>query len=418
MEKIFFDFDFGVIKQKNMSLCFNELYNNQTRRKSKNRNNILGIKQHDKFKVLSKKRLNELLQTARDKLKVGFEIEFNEVPYSAIVSKLKDRGIITDVKSPIKTIYKTQDFYSSNNPNRDKITIQIPEKIDVFKEHELIAYVYNDGSVPLEIVTTAYNLNLFELENNLRKIHNLIHKFSKRATCNCLKGCGLHQTFCFEHKKDKFNRIITANILQICRAFSSGILYLFSFGNRKRRTRDLDFRRLNSSVWICKRVATDKYSFVNNKQDELIEFRWVDGCNSPFLSSLSALFNYAIIKKAIRLSEFGVLTIDSNFFRKNRDITDEFADSKEIDNKFLKFNALKLLSFLKKELSEVGIYDYLFCLFKNPMWKREFNKNSLRSWREQENRIKGIREKEELAGDNELLVLLSVKNHNFERRGN
>ena len=276
----------------------------------------------------------------------------------------------------------------------------------MFKEHALIAYAYNDGSVPLEIVTTAYDLNLFQLESNLRQIHTLVRRVSDKATCNCLQNCGLHQTFCFGHKKDSFDKIIIANIFQICRAFSSGILYLFSSGNRKKRTRDLSFRNLNNSVWIRRNVRTSKYSFVNNKDNQLLEFRWVDGCNSPFLSALCALFNYCIIRKAIRLSEFGVLIIDSKFFRKNDTVTNDFISSPFIDTKFIRFNAERLLSFLKRELSEAGIYEYLLCLFKNPIWQRDFDKDSLRSWKEQENKIKAAKKDTQEATPSELSALL------------
>ena len=79
MEGIFFGFDFEDIKDNSINSNYNRSYDKLTKRRSRNRNNILEIKQHDKFKVLSKKRLKELLETARDKLKVGFEIEFNGV---------------------------------------------------------------------------------------------------------------------------------------------------------------------------------------------------------------------------------------------------------------------------------------------------------------------------------------------------
>ena len=415
METLLFDFDFTQIKEVAPAGNPNELYERQARRKRKQRA-MLGIKQHGKFKALSKRRLTELLLTARDKLKVGFELEFNDVTYAEAEPGLQKLGIITGEKSPLKTTYKMQEFFS-DSPHARKIKIEIPETIDMFKERELIAYAYNDGSVPLEIVTTAYNLNLFEIEGNLRKIHNLVRKINARATCNCLKGCGLHQTFCFELRKGKFDRVIIANVFQICRAFSSGMLYLFSFGNRKQRTRDLQFRELNSSVWLRNSVRTNKYSFVNNKDDELLEFRWVDGCNSPFLSALCALFNYCIIKKAVRLSEFGVLVIDSSFFRKNSDATTDFAGKEKLDDEFIRFNAMKLLAFLEAELREAGIYEHLLHLFRNPFWQRDFDRDNLRSWREQEAKLKSMVEKKQLQTGKELADLLCSYTHAFERGG-
>ena len=415
METLLFDFDFTGLQALVPAGNANELYERQAGRKRKHRA-MLGIKQHDKLKALSRKRLTELILTARDKLKVGFELEFNDVSYAEAERELQKLGIITGTQSPLKTTYKTQEFYS-DTPYGRKIKIELPETIDMFKERELIAYAYNDGSVPLEIVTTAYNLNLFEIESNLRKIHNLVRRVDKKATCNCLKNCGLHQTFCFELRKDSFDRVVTANIFQICRAFSSGMLHLFSFGSRKTRTRDLQFRALNSSVWLRNSVRTNKYSFVNNKNDELLEFRWVDGCNSPFLSALCALFNCCVIKKAVRLSEFGVLIIDSSFFRKNNTATTDFASMGKMDDKFIRFNALKLLSFLERELREAGIYEHLLHLFKKPIWQRDFDRDNLRSWREQESKIKGaVASKQEQAG-NELAALLCTYTHAFERGG-
>lgn len=179
----------------------------------------------------------------------------------------------------------------------------------------------------------------------------------------------------------------------------------------------MQFRELNGSVWLRNSVRTSKYSFVNNKNDELLEFRWVDGCNSPFLSALCALFNYCLIKKAVRLSEFGVLIIDTHFFRKNSDATTAFAGEGKLDEKFLRFNAMKLLAFLEAELQETGIYEYLLCLFRNPFWQRDFDRDNLRSWREQEAKLKGMVEKKHLQTGKELAGLLCSYTHAFERGG-
>ena len=115
MESLFFDFDLTRIKEAAPAGKLDEFYERQARRKKKQKA-VLGIKQHDKFKALSKQRLTELLLTARDRLKVGFELEFNDVSYANVEPELQKLGIITGEKSPLKTTYKTQEFFS-NNPH-------------------------------------------------------------------------------------------------------------------------------------------------------------------------------------------------------------------------------------------------------------------------------------------------------------
>ena len=76
MSSVLFDFDFSELASYARKNPDSECYENLARRQRKSRS-PLGIEPHDAFKVLSKKRLTELLHTARDRLKVGFELEFS-----------------------------------------------------------------------------------------------------------------------------------------------------------------------------------------------------------------------------------------------------------------------------------------------------------------------------------------------------
>lgn len=200
-----------------------------------------------------------------------------------------------------------------------------------YNTNEVYTRVYRDCTVDYEVVTNLLPVN--------DEIGNVVPETIKRVrdvtgdsdNTDCLLGCGMHMTFGVKGLKVTIPYIVSRNVIQIVRGFGAGLYYALSCGSINRVTRDSEYRRLNYSIHSNKNAGEDKYRMVHTKNGSritlpdganalgnhsLIEFRLWDSVPLAEMNSLMACITKAIILKAVRLSEFGVIKFDSELFKK------------------------------------------------------------------------------------------------------
>ena len=324
-------------------------------------------------------------------LRVGFELEywFDDNQYDEVAERLK---IAEALKVPNeKGKKKLKEISIGMNNLGEEIKTNI--EVDAFKEHEDLAYLYDDGSVPFELVTTAYEPNVETIYHKLTKIYKTLFKVAKESFKENEedgfysvpeKRCGQHQTFAFEHQKSDFPEIVKRNIIQISRLFTPTTIYLFSAGHPDRFTRDFQFRQLNKPAYHIS--STEKYRWVNIKSGK-IEFRYPDGNMCSMLTAAISVFNRAVIEKAIKFSEFGVLFMKNSFYQTIKDFLFNFVEHNKADEKYAKENFNFALQFLSDELKYEEIV-LLKALFVKPIWSIKMkNRYGYREWKKLDDKL-------------------------------
>jgi len=316
-------------------------------------------------------------------LKVGFELEYvHDKPTNLFLSTLCD---LTGWAEGKKT-KKTKDV----KVNGEGGSFMMPVKIDQFLEHDLVGYAYIDGSVSLEVVTTPFLVDFDTIKDGIETINRtvkLVADESKGVVYSLPDTrCGHHETFCYDHYAHDFKNIVQVNTIQISRLLMPTMLHLFSCG-KERRTRNLEFRAMNQAGHTTTR--TEKYTWLHINDDKKMEFRYPDGNMSNVLPAIIACFNRAIIEKAVKFSQYGVLYMTNKLFTEIKDCVNIFTSSSHMDDKYVKIiadNYKFAKGFLADVMSvqELNILDWL-C--KNPVWVRTFDKKDWRAWEKYDNEL-------------------------------
>lgn len=356
----------------------------------------LTIDNHKDYEVLSQERCSELIESAKQNIRVGFEIELS---YKWEPDDLGDLPEDYSILQEIQRAFESQLGFTmaigkgecakkklkrcfSDGINRIEIPVEID--IDGYKEHVLIPYGYIDGSVPVELVTSPVEPRVAVVKDVFEKVYKIVKGVDPNLVAICLNKCGLHQTVVFDHLKEKFPPIVAANAIQITRSFLPGLFYLLSSGTTYSPTRSLEHRGLNPSMWRQHINSVSKYSMVfprNNSDSGYwgIEFRYPDGTLSTVLPGVMAAVNTAIVMKAIKLSRFGVLKISEDYFAKLKTsiemftITSRFTDEMlESKNLIPRLVASELMQFLSEEINDIdkSAFRILGVLLEKPVWTR------------------------------------------------
>lgn len=350
------------------------------------------IAEHQNYKKLSQEETISLYQEAKHSLKVGYEIEMN-YSNSQDNSPMNNEILLEKLQKAFKERYGFEMAIGKGNKNRkilkrvftdnlnNKIDIPLAVEVDGYQEHLLIPYGYIDGSVPIELVSSPVSPTINSIKNLMEKIHRVVEEVKPDLIPNCLNNCGLHQTIVFDHLTNHLPDVVVANAIQIIRAFTSGLFYLLSSGTEERPSRSLEFRNFNRSVWKTDISYSNKYGLVYPRYKSYegkpkcwgIEFRYPDGTLSNVLASVMGVINSAVVLKAIKLSQYGVIEIPNDSYRKNKAIVNELIYEKlsKSESK-AKENAVELLNFLDLEILELdkSAYAILKKLKNKPVWKR------------------------------------------------
>lgn len=354
---------------------------------------------HEDYQVLEKTEIRQLYNVAKKNLRVGFEIEMNypdieEEDNARKVLELiqkefeEKHGFTMSIGKGTMSKKKIKKIYFGRYSN-EKLELPVEVEVDGYKEHFLVPYGYEDDSVFIELVASPLTPDIKVIEQSLKTINDIVTKIDMYLIPDCLRNCGLHQTVVFEHLVVKFPQAVVANVIQIVRAFMGGLFYLLSAGNNEKPTRSLAYRNFNPSVWRSGLVST-RHALVFPKgtvNEEIekteywgIEFRYPDGTLSHVLAAAQAVVNTAIVLKAIKLSEYGVVEISNEHYRKNREaILDFQTNNQERESSkrsqfqaYLKSNALDLMKFIGVEILDLDekAYKVLEKLHEKPLWQR------------------------------------------------
>lgn len=352
----------------------------------------LKIAEHNDYKKLGKEKAISLYQEAKHSLKVGYEIEMN-YSNNQDNNEANNENLLKELQKAFKKRYgfemaigkgkkakKILKRVFTDNLN-NKIDIPLTIEVDGYQEHLLIPYGYVDGSVPIELVSSPVYPTISSIKGLMDKVHKVVEEVEPDLIPNCLNNCGLHQTVVFEHLATHFPDVVVANTIQIIRTFTSGFFYLLSSGTAEKPSRDLNYRNFNKSVWKTHFQNSNKYSLVysryKNYGDKLkcwgIEFRYPDGTLSNVLASVMGVINTAVVLKAIKLSEYGVIEISNSSYRQSKaTVNNLICGSLDKAEDYAKENVTELLHFLCSEILELDktAYAVLEKLKDNPLWKR------------------------------------------------
>jgi len=353
------------------------------------------ISEHEHYEKLSKEEAISLYQEAKHSLKVGYEIEMN---YSDTQDDFPpdNRDLLEELREAFKKRYGFEMALGKGNKTKkilkkvftdnlnNKIDIPLAVEVDGYQEHLLIPYGYIDGSVPIELVSSPVSPTINSIKNLMEKVHKVVEEVEADLIPNCLAKCGLHQTIVFDHLTNYFPDVVVANAIQIIRAFTSGFFYLLSSGVPEQPSRSLEYRNFNKSVWKGDIAYCGKYALVYPRHRDNkcwgIEFRYPDGTLSNVLASVMGVINSAVVLKAIKLSQYGVLGVSNSSYRKNKAVVSEFiyGDVAKAESE-AKENAVELLNFLDLEILKLdkGAYVVLEKLKSKPLWKRIKNKEMI-----------------------------------------
>lgn len=208
--------------------------------------------------------------------------------------------------------------------------------------------------------------------------------------------------------------IVLANLHQLCRRYELAMFWIMSAGNRpKALTRWARFRQslrrfsaLHSRMNKIQAEMFETILSMNNSREQKgkyaavayhfckfdregdveifhIENRIADGVLSPAVATAWAMLCYALVLKAVRLSQYGIMEDGSNEYReKVKEIQPhlidgerrEFGENRLADTSrlmpyipWLRENASEMIQWLKPELSNLGpAYDILLSLADKP----------------------------------------------------
>lgn len=216
-------------------------------------------------------------------------------------------------------------------------------------------FVYNDGSVSTEVVTTALKLN--EVYPILTKAYVVLDRYNCKISPEAKAGG--HQTVSFAKP---FPIIVVKNVIQLVRYYYPALLAIGCIKGSHNREGGNDYRCYPSSGVDLYHGRNHKYLAVHIKRStsfpKLIEFRYPDSHTNINQCILTALINIALVAKAITLSQYGVFVIDENHLTKAKTNTTQFyGDDSFVDVSWVRDLGREMLEDLQKEINYFGVYD-------------------------------------------------------------
>jgi len=187
-----------------------------------------------------------------------------------------------------------------------------------------VVAVYNDGSVPIEVVTRPFHI--CELDKKTRGIHQTMQDEGVDLWYGGQAGC--HFTFLLgSHKYDsEFDQLVVKNLIQLGRLFYSDIVRGTAMGENN-KTRPTNYRQINSKAEVDT-MYCDKYRFLTIRKEAgkiwAVEIRCPDGTNNFDKLMETAKFYSALVRFSAHISQYGLIRIDQDCFNSQRMFSDKF----------------------------------------------------------------------------------------------
>lgn len=387
----------------------------------------------------------------------GFEIELYDSRYNS--NSYANLFHIEEGKYKEKKVNQTV-----NLPNGQNITFSTTK--DAYKEHENVVAVYNDGSVPVEIVTRPFASNEFHLlEDIYTKCRTLQPDFIARGKS------GAHITLLTAQHMEmsSFDPIVVKNFNQLTRAYLPALGYLFGrtvyeipagqinieemlndlnvsyesyagMTNRVQTQMILDYQKTHGIVKGTRRtnfrfypeqnyvndplMPHEKYSVINartvfdpiveNHKIWAIEVRFPDSAENPNDLILETQFWHALLQFCAKASNYGEFLVKNEHLKKIRGVWDKY-ESEPIPSSLLeewKPFALDLIYLIRRELEKAGILTQILDLYENPVHKCQNRQNGVN----RKDQVESIVLKGELQGLNsEQIIQLVAKDLNINQ---
>ena len=213
------------------------------------------------------------------------------------------------------------------------------------KKSSKFQYIYIDGSVNTELVTSA--LRLKEAEKVLCLGINTLRRYNTELSPHC--GAGGHQTISY---RNYFPYLVSRNIIQLVRYYLPALLIIGCVNGSHFRG---SFRSLPTRDTA---IFGEKYNAVHIKSDcavrntpKLIEFRYPDSHTNINQTLFTACINIALCSKAFSLANDGLISIPQNHFNQIKSSVNEFYRRGKFDNTdFVKDLIISLSSDLQDDL--------------------------------------------------------------------
>jgi hypothetical protein len=191
----------------------------------------------------------------------------------------------------------------------------------------VVVNVYNDGSVPIEVVTRP--VSIANLHNKIKPIFD--HMLSKKIDLWGNGRAGCHMTLLLaSHMYDStYDKEVVRNFIQLTRLFYEDIVRGLSAGEGN-KSRATSYRKINTRD-AMRTLHTDKYSGVHVKTKGngdiwALEVRIPDGTNDFNKLMESAHFYSALLRFSAKISRYGHVKFSQDIFDKNTKFSDEHRD--------------------------------------------------------------------------------------------
>lgn len=224
-------------------------------------------------------------------------------------------------------------------------------------------YIYDDGSVNLEIVTAPHKLN--QLRNVLEKAYSILEDYD--ATISPSEKCGGHQTFSY---KNYFKGTFVINATQLVRYFLPSLFIIGWTKSTDNHSARYYFCTMPERLWN----RDKKGSTINNKYDAIhikprdavkstfpkfVEYRYPDGNWNIDQVIFTAIINAALTLKAIKMSAHGIMTFTQEHFDNVQRLANDLAYGypdlfKIVTEPELRDNFNELTEILKPEIHLVS----------------------------------------------------------------
>jgi hypothetical protein len=211
-------------------------------------------------------------------------------------------------------------------------------------------YVYNDGSVNTELVTSAIPLS--EVHDVLQRGCSVLEDYGVNIDPSV--GAGCHQTISYGKP---FSYPVVKNVIQQVRYYLPALLAIGCVEGTHHRG---EYRGLMDPSWKSDELYTEKYSAVHTKRTmavsrnsfDLLEFRYPDSHTNVWQTVLTAIINMAIIARAFKISVNGIVSFPQSHWDKVKRNSNTFYNEGVFNDKtWVRGLADELLSDLKDEIS-------------------------------------------------------------------
>jgi len=271
---------------------------------------------------------------------VGFEFEFRFGPNATVCTGAdvaKHFGVpFEKTNGKGKRIVK-QELRGSFR-NGSKATFEIEVENDKYKEAGYVTDVYNDGSVPVEVVTRPVRIK--ELAQIKEKVFDYLNSRGVKNDCDADffadgKG-GLHMTFTnnhHSHELSRYDKSVVTNLIQLTRAFNKEIVC--HFPGKGNFTRGLEYRRLQSVGDANSPGSGSRYVGINPRRDDDgniwgIEVRIPDGTDNWDMIVNQVKFWMAMIRHASMIAKYGRLGFSDEIWKSQRDWASKYGHKNKI----------------------------------------------------------------------------------------